>query len=134
MRAMRLAVAKKAGVKSWQEIFNAATAKGATSEMLGDALAAVALPGHATRGHKRRATSVLKIMIRRGNESRIPEMVELLTGYGDKTLAEDYLNCGQPDLGGAAKEWARQHGNILSELAMVRTAPLGEPIGERYNI
>jgi hypothetical protein len=37
-------------------------------------------------------------LIGRGDESRIPEMVDLLEDYGDKTLAEDYLNCGQPDL------------------------------------
>lgn len=44
-------------------------------------------------------------LIRRGDESRIPEMVDLLEGYGDKTLAEDYLNCGQPDLNAAARKW-----------------------------
>jgi len=47
-------------------------------------------------------------LIRRGDESRIAEMVDLLEGYGDKTLAEDYLNCGQPDLDVAGREWARR--------------------------
>ena len=36
-------------------------------------------------------------LIRRDGESRIPEMVDLLEGYGDKTLTKDYLNCGQPE-------------------------------------
>jgi len=49
-------------------------------------------------------------LIRRGDESRIPEMGDLLEGYGDKALAEDYLNCGQPDLDSAGRKWARQRG------------------------
>jgi hypothetical protein len=49
-------------------------------------------------------------MIRRSDESRIPEMVDLLESYGDKTLAEDYLNYGQPDLDAAARKWANRRG------------------------
>jgi hypothetical protein len=49
-------------------------------------------------------------LIRRGDESRIPEMVDLLEGYGDKTLTEDYLNCGQPDLDASARRWANKRG------------------------
>ncbi len=49
-------------------------------------------------------------LIRLGDESRIPEMVDLLEGYGDRTLAEDYLNCGQPDLDAVARAWADQRG------------------------
>jgi len=49
-------------------------------------------------------------LIRRGDESRIPELVDLLEGYGDKTLAEDYLDCGQPDLSAASQDWARKRG------------------------
>lgn len=109
-RALRLAAAQKAGAKSWQEIFNAATAKSATVEMLSDALAAVSLfptvQPEAVNGVQHACLD----LIRRGNESRIPEMVDLLEGYGDKTLAEDYLNCGQPDLDTASREWARRRG------------------------
>jgi hypothetical protein len=49
-------------------------------------------------------------LIRRGDESRIPEMVDLLEGYGDQTLVEDYLNCGQPDLDSAGRSWANKRG------------------------
>jgi len=45
-----------------------------------------------------------------GNESRIPEMVDLLESYGDTTLAENYLTCGQPDLNAAARRWADRRG------------------------
>ena len=109
-RAMRLAVAQKGGTKSWQEIFNAATAKGATLEMLGDALAAASLFPAVQREAFEGVQHACLNLIRRGDESRIPEMVDLLEGYGDKILAEDYLNCGQPDLDLASREWARRHG------------------------
>ena len=49
-------------------------------------------------------------LIRRGDESRIPEMVDLLNLYGNVTLCEDYLNCGQPDLYKAGAHWARARG------------------------
>jgi hypothetical protein len=109
-RAMRLAVAQKAGAQSWWAIFNAATAKGATIEMLGDALAAVSLfpavQPQAVDGVQHASLN----LIRGGDESRIPEMVDLLEGYGDTTLAEDYLNCGQPDLDATARKWANRRG------------------------
>jgi len=109
-RAMRLAAAQKAGAKSWKEIFDDATAKRATVQMLGDALAAVSLcpkkQADAVKGVQQASLN----LIGRGDESRIPEMVDLLEGYGDKWLAEDYLNCGQPDLDTTARAWARQRG------------------------
>ena len=48
--------------------------------------------------------------IRRGDASRIPELRTLLLDYGDKSLAEDYLNCGKAELEEAAREWARRKG------------------------
>ena len=48
--------------------------------------------------------------IRRGDASRISELRTLLLDYGDKTLAEDYLNCGKAELEDAAREWARRKG------------------------
>ena len=113
-RAMRLAAAKKAGAKSWQEIFNSVTTLAGTIESLGDALAAVSLfpsvEPQAVEGVQNASLN----LIRRGDESRIPEMVDLLEGYGDRTLAEDFLNCGQPDLNGAAVKWANRRGYSVS--------------------
>ena len=109
-RAMRLAAAQKGGAKSWKEIFDAATARGATVQMLGDALSAASLFWQVQPDAKSGVQEACLNLIRRGNESRIPEMVDLLEGYGDKTLAEDYLNCGQPDLNREAHAWANRHG------------------------
>lgn len=49
-------------------------------------------------------------LMRRRDESRIPELGDLLNRYGDKPLCEDYLNSGQPDLENAGTDWARNHG------------------------
>lgn len=108
--AMALAAAHKSRAKSWRAIFAAATTRDANVQMLGDALAAVSL----FRGKQTAAVAGVQHaclnLIRLGDESRIPEMVDLLEDYGDKTLAEDYLNCGQPDLSAAGRAWARQRG------------------------
>ena len=109
-RAMRLAAAYRVDVKSWKEIFSTATAKGATIEMLGYAISAVSLFQNKQQDAVKGVQHACLNLIRRGNESRIPEMVGLIEGYGDKTLAEDYLNCGQPDLGNAGRSWARTRG------------------------
>ena len=48
--------------------------------------------------------------IKRGEHSRIPELRNLLLRYGDKPLAEDYLNCGNNKLYDAGSEWCRKNG------------------------
>jgi hypothetical protein len=107
---MRLAAMQKVGAKSWKEIFDVATAKGATAQMLGDVLAAVSLFPKVQSDAVNGVQHACLNLIRRGDESRIPEMVDLLVDYGDKTLAEDYLNCNQPDLDAAARKWAGRRG------------------------
>ena len=109
-RPMRLAAAQKIGTKTWEQIFTRATTQNASPNNLGDALAAVALfpkvQANAVEGVHQASLN----LIRRGDESRIPEMVDLLEGYGDKRLAEDYVNCSQPDLDAAARSWAQRRG------------------------
>jgi hypothetical protein len=109
-RAMRLAAEQKGGVKSWGNIFATATAPSATAHDLSDALAAVSLFPSVQDEAKGGVQQACLNLISRGDESRIPEMVELLEGYGDKMLAEDYLNCGQPDLDSAGRRWASARG------------------------
>ena len=109
-RAMRLAAAQKAGTKSWKGIFAAATAKDATVQMLGDAVAAVSLFPEVQSDAKNGVQQACLDVIWRGDESRIPEIADLLEGYGDKTLAEDYLNYGQPDLDAAGRGWLHRRG------------------------
>lgn len=108
--SMRVAAAQKSGARSWIEIFDATTASGASAQMLGDAVAAVSLFPKVQPDAITALQTACLSLIRRGDEARVPEMVDLLDGYGDKRLAEDYMNCGQPDLGGAGQEWAVKHG------------------------
>lgn len=124
-RAMRLAAAQKAGAKSWNKIFDAATTRGVTVQMLGDALAAVSLFPEVQPDAVDGVQNAALNLIRLGDESRIPEMVDLLEGYGDKRLAEDYLNCGQPDLDTAGRSWAQRRGYFISSGAGSHRATWG---------
>ena len=108
--ALRLAAAQKAGAMSWQRIFADASVRGGTAQALGDALAAVALFPERQEDVEESVQQAALNLIRRGDESRIPEIADLLEPYGDKTLAEDYVNCGQPDLSNAAYLWAGSRG------------------------
>ncbi len=107
-QAMRFAAAQKSGLKSWDTIFETATNN--SVQALGDALAAVALFKKTQIGVKNSVQQAALELIRIGDESRIPEMVDLLTLYGNTLLAEDYLNCGQPDLNSTAIAWANKNG------------------------
>jgi hypothetical protein len=112
-RAMRLAAAKKANSRSWQAIFDAAIAKDATPEMLGDAVAAVALFPEVQKEATASVRQACLRLIRRGDESRVPEMAELLANYGDTTLVQACLDSCQPDLDAAAQEWAHRHACVV---------------------
>jgi hypothetical protein len=48
--------------------------------------------------------------IQLGDASRIPELIFLLNKFGDVTLAEDYMNCGESTLYDAGCQWGRAHG------------------------
>jgi hypothetical protein len=112
--AMRLASAQKSGAETWSSIFDVATNRSATSQGVGDAIAAVSLFPSLQSDAKSSVQQGCLNLIRLGDESRIPEMVDLLEGYGDKILAEDYINCGQPDLGMSARKWASARGYSIS--------------------
>ncbi len=117
--AMRLAAAHKSGAKSWVQIFDAATGYWATAQTLDDALAAVALFSKFELHGKFLMDTLAGVdkaalnLIRRGDESRIPEMVDRLEGDWGRTFAEYYLNCGQPDLVAAAELWASRKGFVV---------------------
>ncbi len=107
--AVRIAAKVKSGQTTWREVFNKASASDSGPAALGEALAAVGLfPGQADTIQQ--VVQACLNFIRRGDETRIPELIDMLDRYGDKPLAEDYLNCGQPDLDAAGREWASQHG------------------------
>jgi len=108
--AVRTAATVKAGQTTWKKVFEKASGKGAGPVVLGEALAAVDLFPEKQADAKDGVVEACLNFIRRGDETRIPELADMLDLYGDKKLGEDYLNCGQPDLNAAAHAWAGKHG------------------------
>ena len=53
---------------------------------------------------------VLILAIKLGINGSEEKLANLLMIYGDKSMAEDYLNCGSNLLDDAARRWARKHG------------------------
>lgn len=108
-RATRLAVDLKLGRTTWEELVAKAAEEGASLSELGDVVGAMALfPRDAVAPEI--VVRTCHKYIRAGDESRIPELWDLLMMHGDELLAEDYLNCGQPDLADAGGAWAKAHG------------------------
>lgn len=103
--ALRIASEVRLGESDWATVFSEAQKSGD----LGDALGAVALVDRQA-GLEPAVTAAAHHDIAPADPSRIPELKELLTLYGDVALAEDYLNCGQSDLSDAAGAWAKAHG------------------------
>jgi len=104
--ALILAAKIRLGRISWNEAFSI---KNSSTGTLGDVIGAAALVD-IPQPTSSDVVTACHNYIRRGDASRIPELRSLLLRYGDKTLAEDYLNCGKEELADAAREWGRAHG------------------------
>jgi hypothetical protein len=53
---------------------------------------------------------ILILAIKLGIEDSEGKLVNILMVYGDKSMAEDYLNCGSSSLSDGGLKWARDHG------------------------
>lgn len=49
-------------------------------------------------------------LVRIGEPGTETILIKALNKYNDKSMAEDFLNCGNNQLEEAAKKWARVHG------------------------
>jgi len=104
--AVILAAKIRLGQTNWKKIF---TKSSSSNNKLGDVIGAVAL----VKNPQPASSDVVAAChnyIRRGDASRIPELIDLLTRFGNKTLAEDYMNCGNSRLKSAGETWGRKHG------------------------
>ncbi|GAM11659.1 hypothetical protein OR1_03975 [Geobacter sp. OR-1] len=108
--AIRLAALVRLKLKTWDEIFEPSQI---SSYKLGDVLGAVALVDKPSPTSAS-VVAACHTYIKQGDESRIPELRDLLIRFGDKSLAEDYLNCGHAALHTAAEEWGRSHGYSIN--------------------
>jgi hypothetical protein len=110
--AMAIAAQIRLKQINWEDAFAAADGLKPPLETLnglGDVIGAAALvesPAPATGT----VVAACHKYISQGDVSRIPELCALLMRYGDKPLAEDYLNCGRSELGDAAGAWGTAHG------------------------
>lgn len=110
---MRIAVSKKCGIRSWEDIFLYSSAKNKTPHDLENAFTAVSLFRSGQSDVQEAVSSACANLLLHGDDSRIPEMIKLLNSYGNKWLATCYINCGEPDLITAGEEWARKHGYTI---------------------
>ena len=103
-KAMEIAAKILLGQTNWQYEF-CDTSRAHLSNVIG----AVALVKHP----EPTMASIVKachLYIKRGEIHRIPELRDLLLRFGDKELAEDYLNCGNDQLREIGGEWCRMNG------------------------
>ncbi len=112
MSAIRLVAVVKTGQASWTGLIEAASVRDAPESQLGEVLSGISL---LPRNNEVAPAVVMAChtYIRRGDESRIPDLIDLLNLYGERPLAEDYLNCGQPDLADGARDWAARNGYMI---------------------
>jgi hypothetical protein len=104
--AIILSAKIRLGLISWNEAFSV---KDGSTEPLGNIIGAAAI----TDSPKPTSSDIVAAchnFIRLGDSSRIPELIYLLNTFGDKYLAEDYMNCGESTLEDAGCKWGRAHG------------------------
>lgn len=104
--ALILSAEIRLGRISWNEAFSGA---GSSTGNLGEVIGAAALVD-TPQPTPSDVVSACHKFIRQGDESRIPELINLLNRFGNVTLAEDYMNCGQSTLSDAGCTWGRAHG------------------------
>ncbi|MFB6722826.1 hypothetical protein ACFCV3_21795 [Kribbella sp. NPDC056345] len=56
---------------------------------------------------------IVVLAVKLGRASSEEPLLELLRIWGDRQLAEDFLNCGSQALARGAERWARAHGYII---------------------
>lgn len=104
--ALVLSAKIRLGRISWNNAFSGA---GGSSGKLGDVIGAAALVD-SPQPTSSDVVSACHKYIRQGDASRIPELINLLNRFGNATLAEDYMNCGESTLSDAGCAWGRAHG------------------------
>ncbi|MFH0828785.1 MAG: hypothetical protein V1907_01235 [Candidatus Kerfeldbacteria bacterium] len=108
--ATKMVARLKCGELTWAQVFSRGADPTADLHRIGEAMAAVTLFPSVPDEARAAARSASLDLIRAGDESWIPDMIDLLDRYGDRDLAYDYLNSGQPDLENAARVWGALRG------------------------
>jgi hypothetical protein len=104
--AITLSAKIRLGRVSWNEAFSG---KSNSTLTLGDVIGAAAIVD-IPQPTSFDVVSACHKFIQLGDASRIPELIFLLNKYGNVSLAEDYMNCGESTLEDAGCKWGRAHG------------------------
>jgi hypothetical protein len=104
--ALALSAKISLGRISWNEAFSEKNNKTETLNHIIGAAAIVDSPQPTSDDVVQACHNFIKL----GDASRIPELVFLLNKFGDKYLAEDYMNCGEFTLSDAGCAWGKAHG------------------------
>ena len=104
--ALILSAKIRLGRTSWNEAFSG---KRGSAGTLGHVIGAAALV-ETPQPTSNDVVSACHKFIQLGDASRIPELIFLLNKFGDVTLAEDYMNCGENSLEDAGCKWGRARG------------------------
>lgn len=104
--AVRIATLLRLGRTTWKEVLSQTTQNKLYS---GDVIGAMVL-SYSTPAIKDSLLPILSAYFKKGDPARIPELVFLLSLYGTKALAEDYLYCGNDELRSAGEKWLQSNG------------------------
>jgi hypothetical protein len=104
--ALILSAKIRLGRITWSEAFSDNYSSQTTLDQIVGAAAIVDSPKPTSYD----VVSVCHKFIQLGDASRIPELINLLNTYGDVSLAEDYMNCGESSLEDAGCKWGRAQG------------------------
>lgn len=107
--AVLLAIAIKQRTRDWHSVFESVKLDSRKVPAIVGAAGLVFNPAPQTAD----VLDVCHTLIRKGDATRIPELCDLLNRFGDKRLAEDYLNCGQKALNEAARQWGQKQGLVV---------------------
>jgi hypothetical protein len=91
---------------TWGDEFSKSTSSGIA---LGNLIGAIALVNSPLPASSDVVLACHKF-IQLGDSSRIPELIYLLKNYGNVSLAEDYMNCGESTPEEAGCSWGKSHG------------------------
>ena len=96
----------KLGVLNWDQVFSP---ENLNTNGLGNIVGAAALVNR-PQPETDAVLAACHRLVAQGTGTRIPELVGLLNRFGDRALAEDYLNSGEHELIFFGAKWADNHG------------------------
>lgn len=84
-----------------------------------DARAINALQGALTERNMAAIAGAHSFFIKAGKSGSEDTLIEALKEFGDISMAQDFLNCGNSRLADAARSWARQNGYVITSVDSV---------------